>query len=284
MFLPSRGSAEEFSINSKFHCLGASGLLAHRVSPRIEAMRNSTSLASNRNGARQAVAELADLAEAGDATQDVLLSALTQAPRIRSSWGAWFRGATYRRGLKVLRSESNRRMRERQAARKEGCSDWEAELESTELALVLKSGLAGLDPDTRSLLIEHYWHGSSLTTIADRLGCDLGVVKRRHTQALQLLRQRIGDPSIERRDWSVLPWLAAGLVLATGALLANVGSGQAESSVRSGVEPVAMVDLIPIQPALEPLRESSIPAAKLTPALMFDPTILASAALPSRNR
>ncbi|MDF1799067.1 MAG: RNA polymerase sigma factor [Planctomycetota bacterium] len=213
-----------------------------------------------------ALAELARGTRPGDCAQDVLLSALVKPPAPRTSLRTWFQGALHLRSLETARSEGSRRTRELRVARPESSHDQELEL--AELRELLQTGLAELEPATRAILRAHYWDGMSLTQIADRRGASLGSVKRRHALGLAHLRQRLGDPAIDRRDWATLGWslaAAAGLVLA-GALGLRAASDQAAHAPTSSV---AMVALVPSQvvASAEPLLPAhTFPATKLDPS------------------
>jgi RNA polymerase sigma factor (sigma-70 family) len=208
--------------------------------------------------ARRALATLALTAGDSDEAQDVLLRALLEPPAVRTSWTAWFHGALRLRKLEMRRTEGRRRFRERHVARHESSACMQNDREDHELRQVLELGLAGFDSQTRSILRDHYWRGVSLTAIAQQLGCDLGVVKRRHAGALSQLRAQLGDPSIERRDWAALPWILASFALAAGAL-GWFAQGPADGT-ESAPREVAMLTLTPATPYVE-----SVPASLLVP-------------------
>jgi len=233
--------------------------------------------------------KLAERAPSGDEAHDVLVAALVRPPGVRVSWGAWFHGALVRRALQVGRSESHRRARERVAARPDRALDVSSQVERAEARSVLMGGLAELQPEARELMRLHYWEGLTLTMIASRRGCDLGVVKRQHACALATLRASIGDPELERRDWAALPWLLAGglglaasLVLMVRPAPAPVAPGAPVQVAMMTLAPASPVleglpalPLIPIERALEvfPTDTYSVPMTPLTPASQVEPVL-----------
>lgn len=235
-----------------------------------------------------ALADLARQNRPDDDAQDVLLSALLRPPVTHTSLGAWFQGALHRRGLQTARAEGSRRARERRASRPEGT--WDETLERNEKRDVLAAGLALLEPESRRILRARYWDGLSLTAIADRRGCSLGSVKRRHAAALESLRANLGDPSIQRRDWAGLVWLLGGLTalaLACGLSVAALGRGSEPipaSEVGAPSTTVAMMELVPAVRVASfgvSARQDSIPAVRLLPSEPIPPALPATHALES---
>lgn len=131
---------------------------------------------------------LGNAAEAEDVVQDALVTAWQSFDEVRdpASFGAWFD--------RIVVNRSRDRLRRRGSVRfiaiapdldPPGRDPFQGVLERD----ALLSGLAGLTPDERAVVVLRFWADLPLDEIADRLDWPLGSVKSRLHRALARLRE-----------------------------------------------------------------------------------------------
>lgn len=167
--------------------------------------------------------------DAEDAAQSVLLKIVGEVRWFGdpNSFRRWLYRVSLNAALETARKAARRRDHEaRSAMHKSVPKPLEG---ATRLALF--EALADLDEPSRNLLLEHYFEGESLQSIADREGCSAPAVCKRMDHARESLRRRLGGAG----GLAALPNLEAlfppGPVtpdLVTGAVLAQAESATAD--------------------------------------------------------
>ena len=150
---------------------------------------------------RLALAIVGNEADAGDVTQDVLVTAWRELPKLRdvARFDVWLRRVVVNAARMHLRAQRRRRIREIAVPDAEGEAGSPATdpLAGRPDALVLRDALGRVDPDRRSLLALHYLEGRPIGEIATILGVPAGTVKSRLAAARAALHaelRREGEP------------------------------------------------------------------------------------------
>ncbi len=126
------------------------------------------------------------------AADDVAQSAFERAFRSLRDWsgegefGAWLRRIAVNQALDHLR-----RARRRTAAEiplDAVTPEWEDSSPDPEVAAAIRR----LDPDRRTVVVLHHWHGYTLQEVADMLGIPAGTAQSRLARAMRDLRERLG--------------------------------------------------------------------------------------------
>jgi RNA polymerase sigma-70 factor (ECF subfamily) len=131
-------------------------------------------------------------ADARDLTQESLLAAWTQLPRLRDPDRLlpWLRRILVNRCRNHLRNRGRR-----PSAQPLDAADIGADGDFTDpvhARLVLDGAFDGLSDDQRAVLALHYAAGLSIRDAADVLGVRVGTAKSRLNAALTVMRQAIG--------------------------------------------------------------------------------------------
>lgn len=130
-------------------------------------------------------------ADAGDLTQEALLAAWRDLPRLRdpARFGPWLRRILMNRCRNALRS----RARYVTAELSPEMGDGKYEIADAERRMGVEDGLATLTDLQRGVVVLHYLVGLSLADVADTLGIPEGTAKSRLHQALTALRAHFGE-------------------------------------------------------------------------------------------
>lgn len=103
------------------------------------------------------------------------------------------RNLARRRGVAQRRSQLESDVDEPQVAEELAVpSEAGAEIDMQQRTRRLHEVLAELSPKARAAVALQYWHGQSYEQIAQQLGVSTHMVKKYHSQALVLLRRRMG--------------------------------------------------------------------------------------------
>lgn len=130
-------------------------------------------------------------ADAGDLTQEALLAAWRDLPRLRdpARFSPWLRRILMNRCRNALRS----RARHVTAELSPEMGDGRSEIADAERRIGVEDGLATLTDLQRGVVVLHYLVGLSLADVADTLGIPEGTAKSRLHQALTALRAYFGE-------------------------------------------------------------------------------------------
>ena len=147
---------------------------------------------------RLASAILGNEAEAADATQNALIGAWRELPRLRDEhrFGAWFH--------RILVNECRMRVRARGRAREvalEGAGELAARpgpagitFDRVEVLDLLEGAFELLDADDRAMVVMHHLEDRPLAEIAASLHMPVGTVKWRLHEARQVLQRALEVP------------------------------------------------------------------------------------------
>jgi len=149
-----------------------------------------------------------DQATAEDVTQEVWASALSSPPRERSNLRGWLSAAVRSTVHSMQRGEQRRRNREEIAhvAREQAGP---AELfERGQLHRELVEQVLALEEPLRSIVLAHWFEGSSVAEAGRRLGLSERVARLRLDAAHEILRQGLDRKHGGRESWSLafLEW------------------------------------------------------------------------------
>jgi RNA polymerase sigma-70 factor (ECF subfamily) len=130
-------------------------------------------------------------ADAGDVTQDALLAAWRDLPRLRdpARFGAWVRRILMNRCRDVLRHRARHASAELPPEVMGSTSD----VAGVDRRMTVEAGLAELTDLQRGVIVLHYLAGLTLPEVADTLRIPEGTVKSRLHQALAALRAYFGE-------------------------------------------------------------------------------------------
>lgn len=130
-------------------------------------------------------------ADAADVTQEALLAAWRDLPRLRdpARFGTWVRRILMNRCRDVLRH----RARHASAELPSEVVGSTAEVAYSDRRITVEEGLARLTDLQRGVVVLHYLVGLTLPEVADTLDIPLGTAKSRLHQALAALRAYFGE-------------------------------------------------------------------------------------------
>jgi RNA polymerase sigma-70 factor (ECF subfamily) len=144
---------------------------------------------------RLASAILGDQSEAADATQNALIAAWRELPRLRDEhrFAAWFH--------RILVNECRMRVRARGRVREvglEGVGELAYRagpagdtLDRVEILDVLEAAFEQLDADDRAMVVMHHLEGMSVEEMMDALGLRKGTVISRLARGRDLLKRKL---------------------------------------------------------------------------------------------
>jgi RNA polymerase sigma factor (sigma-70 family) len=130
-------------------------------------------------------------ADAEDATQEVFLSLMVNAGKVRSNVGAWLRRCALNTSTSMIRTNQKRTHREIEKARLTGPARDDNEAASKERVAILKECLHQLDATDRRLLRQSYVLGRTQEEIAASLGVTQQAVAKRIGKSLVWLRRKL---------------------------------------------------------------------------------------------
>jgi RNA polymerase sigma factor (sigma-70 family) len=130
---------------------------------------------------------------AQDAVQETWLAAMRRRPTHRAGLKGWLATVLRSRFLNARVADERRRARERVAARRESIEDAGALAERIEMEQTVSRWVLELPEPSRTVVILHYYRGSTPSEIARELGEPPGTVRSRLSRARDLLRTRIRD-------------------------------------------------------------------------------------------
>lgn len=135
--------------------------------------------------------------DAGDATQDALVAAWRQLPRLRDPdrFGPWLGRIVVNRCRNILRQRSRRPSSVALDAARELASSSPDLRDQVETRMVLDRAFERLTFDQRAVLALHYAAGLALSEVAQVLGVPDGTVKSRLAAGLARLRAALADAS-----------------------------------------------------------------------------------------
>src|SRR5262245_32025157 len=147
---------------------------------------------------RLACAILGDEADAADATQNALLAAWRELPRLidASRFDAWFQRILVNECRMRMRRDRSRRERPLEDDDEEGLGSLvqartSAFIDRVELLDRLETAFELLEPDDRAMVVLHHLEGRPLGEIAALLLLPVGTVKWRLHEAREVLRRAL---------------------------------------------------------------------------------------------
>jgi RNA polymerase sigma-70 factor (ECF subfamily) len=131
-------------------------------------------------------------ADAGDLTQEAMLAAWRDLPRLRDPgrFGPWLRRILMNRCRNVLRSRARQGVT---AELSPEMGDRRSEIADAERRMGVQDALSTLTDLQRGVVVLHYLAGLSLADVADTLGIPEGTAKSRLHQALMALRTHFAE-------------------------------------------------------------------------------------------
>jgi RNA polymerase sigma factor (sigma-70 family) len=123
--------------------------------------------------------------DAEDACQDALVEAARHAPSLRDprAFGPWLRRVALTTALDLRRKRERRRLRD---------ASLSLPVPAAEPSIELHQALAELDDDTRYMLLEHYYEGRPLRTLASEAGVSEAAISKRLEKGRERLKARLG--------------------------------------------------------------------------------------------
>ena len=139
-----------------------------------------------------------------DVVQATWVAALTATPDRIADLRAWF--ASVMRNVARLdhRSETNRRVREREVARGERTPPTGDLVAEAELSKRLVEQVLALDEPYRQTLLLRYFKGRSAEEIARMEGVPASTVRNRMRRGLERLREKLDREHGDRKTWSLV--------------------------------------------------------------------------------
>ena len=187
-----------------------------------------------------AMALVRDPALADDVTQETLLAAIKDPPRVHTGLRPWLRAVVRNRVRLHFRSEARRDRRETRAAEERPSEAWASEaLQRAETRQRVAGAVLDLSEPYRSAVILRYMEGLSPTRISEMTGQPVNTVKTHLQRALTQLRDRF-DREEGRDVWTarvgallVVNWGEPGSVAASAATSPTASSPTASSAAGS---------------------------------------------------